>query len=183
MGDEGYAPTLETMKQATETVVYLLKPETAQRYNIAAGSGIVGEASEADRITVWYEGNVYRSEALCGFAEKVRCAYDRMATNYPTIARMSIPADHLIEVGWYNPVLGTVAIDPAHQDAVAAWCDKPWAELAEEMTASGLTHELARAGFGPEITNWNQAIQYAMRHPGHPASRRLLAQAQAKRQS
>jgi hypothetical protein len=97
--------------------VYVPKDD---RYGILPGSGIVGspveipaalrpviiEADEPARVRIDYEGGKFRQTEYEDFERRLLHAADRHTWNngrgYPTIARMVVPAEELIEVGTYD---------------------------------------------------------------------------------
>ncbi len=66
--------------------------------NIKPGSALVGDPSAA-RTVVYHEGNVYGADNLRTFAQRLNCAAGRLETRYPTIARISVNNDDLVDVG------------------------------------------------------------------------------------
>jgi hypothetical protein len=66
--------------------------------NIKPASALVGLPA-ADRTVVYFEGNVYAADNLRTFAQRLNCAADRLDTRYPTIARISVNNEDLIDVG------------------------------------------------------------------------------------
>ncbi len=60
---------------------------------IDAGSGIVGVALPGGQVLLHYEGNRYGAENLQRYDDRVHQAAGRLFQNYPTMARMQLPAD------------------------------------------------------------------------------------------
>jgi len=111
--------------------------------HIVAGSGIVGtpnpvEAMAADRMSfaermlndeplalvlIDYEGNLYGAVGLDTYEGRVRRAYERHVSRYPTVARMLVPAAELVQIGWYDPETGA-EIDAAYEAEFDRWLDE-----------------------------------------------------------
>jgi hypothetical protein len=91
---------------------------------IAPGSGIVGRPQQDGQILCYYEGNLYGSENLKLYRERLMHAAGRMIQHAPTIAMMLLPSDALLAVGRYDPDIWAVAelTDP---DAASAWAGEP----------------------------------------------------------
>lgn len=91
---------------------------------VAAGSAIVGPAeySEADQVTVYYEGNLYGAANVRTFADRARLAAGRLAERYPTIARAAVPSSALRQVGWFDPENGITLLDGVQgSESLSAW--------------------------------------------------------------
>jgi hypothetical protein len=91
---------------------------------VAAGSAIVGpaEGSEADQVTVYYEGNLYGAANVKTYADRARLAAGRLAASYPTIARAVVPRPALLQVGWFDPENGITLLNDAQgKAALASW--------------------------------------------------------------
>src|SRR5215469_15701016 len=84
--------------------VYVPKPGTVAAKEIAPASAIVGaEPTESGHVMVYYEGNLYDYVNLTTYLNRLSSAAGRLVDKYPTVARKSVPADDLIEVGRYDP--------------------------------------------------------------------------------
>jgi hypothetical protein len=82
-----------------ELTIYVPRTPTPHSLaNIKPGSALVGLPA-ADRTVVYYEGNVYGADNLRTFAQRLNCAADRLDSRYPTIARISVNNEDLIDVG------------------------------------------------------------------------------------
>lgn len=86
--------------------VYVPAHDSPLRKTIAARSGIVGRLAatgpEAQRILIDYEGNLYGSQSLERYEMRLLHAAGRHVTLYPTVARMMVRPDEMIEVGTYD---------------------------------------------------------------------------------
>jgi hypothetical protein len=78
------------------------KPGTDAANQIAENSGIVGlprlEASSPSYL-VYFEGNLYGASNLQEMEQRIKCAADRMACAYPTVARGLYPQDQFEVIG------------------------------------------------------------------------------------
>jgi Zn-dependent M16 (insulinase) family peptidase len=91
--------------------------------NIAAGSGIVGRElhDEPSRLKLYFEGNLFCSENLTQFTDKVMHASDRLITKYPTIAFTSAAKEQVVEVGTYDTDSRTLDIHTEQLSALKGW--------------------------------------------------------------
>jgi hypothetical protein len=69
---------------------------------IDRGSGIVGDRWVGDEVLIDYEGNRYGYANVKTFADRCARAYDRQSVSYPTVARMVVHRDALIQVGTFD---------------------------------------------------------------------------------
>lgn len=71
---------------------------------IEKGSAILSDPSKkgAGYYYGYFEGNVYGCENLNSYDEKVRCAYDRLVSKYPTSAKMMIDSEKVDVVGEFD---------------------------------------------------------------------------------
>lgn len=136
---------------ATNTPVRVFVPADPKRTTIAPGSAIVGGLQEAPqgRTVVDYEGDIYGSESLARYADRVNQAAGRHADNYPTVARQMVPSDSLVEVGCYSPESGQVLLHgPEEQQLLADWLGATDID-SDELQASGVRfqvrHEIQQA--------------------------------------
>jgi hypothetical protein len=77
----------------------------------------------------------------------VSCAAERLLTQYPTTARLSVAATELSVVGHYYPVTGTVVLVDAHASRLAGtWCGE-WDTIAQPeqlFTERGSREQLSK---------------------------------------
>lgn len=101
-------------------VIYVPRPDND--FGIAPGSGIVGSVEQAssDRTLVYYEGNLYGAENMHRFEERVYHAAGREVARYPTIAKMALPNEGLIEVGRFDYPIRRITLI-TNLDALRAW--------------------------------------------------------------
>lgn len=116
------------------TTLYVPNADSHLRRMIHPGSGIVGTPYDTTAGGIYrpdgepsseidYEGAVYGQANMATYEERVYHAWDRHVTRYPTVARMVVPTDQLIEVGFLIPMPGDrpqIVID--RQDVVDEWC-------------------------------------------------------------
>jgi hypothetical protein len=106
----------------SEAVVYVPSGEHPATAMIAAGSGIVGRPDGGGLTEIYFEGAIYGQVNMSSFADRVAHAHGRMATEYPTTARMVVPRDALVVVGIFHPGDGRVELTgPASEAQVARW--------------------------------------------------------------
>lgn len=80
--------------------IYVPKKNSRIWATIAKGSGIVGGEGEVPgMVVIYYEGNLYNAVNLNSYEERVKCAWGRMRTKYPTTAMAMVPAEELIQIG------------------------------------------------------------------------------------
>lgn len=96
--------------------VFVPAPDAPVRASILPGSGIVG-TFEHGRLLCDYEGNRYGSPELSRYADRVFHAFGRHVEHYPTVARVWVAPEQMIEVGWFDRRTGRVELhdDPARQ--------------------------------------------------------------------
>ena len=111
-------------------------PTGSATYGIVARSGIVGSPDGHGRVTCYYEGNLYGSENLKRFRERLMVAAGRLAQRSPTVAVVSLPEDALRRVGTYDTGRWCVAEVEA-ADALAAWAGEPIEAIAGHRFAAG----------------------------------------------
>ncbi|MBS1885633.1 MAG: hypothetical protein JSU06_00425 [Actinobacteria bacterium] len=105
-----------------EAVVYVPTGEHPATSAIVAGSGIVGRPDGSSLTEIYFEGAIFGQVNMTSFADRVAHAYDRMATDYPTTAKMVVPRDALVVVGIYFPRDGRVELTgPTSEAQVAGW--------------------------------------------------------------
>lgn len=105
-----------------EAVVYVPTGEHPATSPIAAGSGIVGRPDGSALTEIYFEGAIYGQVNMTSLADRVASAYDRMAAEYPTAAKMIVPRDALVVVGIFFPRDGRVELTgPTSEAQVARW--------------------------------------------------------------
>ena len=103
---------------------------------IDPGSGIVGRpVSGGSRIEVYYEGN-FNYANVKTFADRVMIAYDRMAQEYPTIARSYVKPELVRQVGVYDTALRRVEPFDGECVALADWMGVPVEQFSLELRRS-----------------------------------------------
>lgn len=93
----------------------------ASLVKILPGSAIVGgQLLDNDvRRMVYFEGNKYNDLSLKRFVVRCLHAHGRMAKKYPTVAKMSLLIEDLVQVGEYDPIRCAVSV---HKPAdLAKW--------------------------------------------------------------
>jgi hypothetical protein len=103
-------------------VVYVPAGDHPATGSIAAASGIVGRPDGSGLTEIYFEGGIYDQVNMSSLADRVAHAYDRMATDYPTVAKMVVPQDALVAVGTFVPKEGRIELTgPDSEARVAAW--------------------------------------------------------------
>ena len=115
-----------TVVSMDEVVVWV--PAARHLAHIAPGSGIVSsQPAQGGRITIDYEGGIYRQVSMEIYANRVFYAWDRQMADYPTVSRIWPPVDHLIRVGTFDATNGVVVVED--REALQSWlgvdADKP----------------------------------------------------------
>ena len=88
----------EDPRQQADLTVYVPCPNTEAWARIAPGSGVVGQEVGSGRVLVHYEGNIYNSDSLRRFYDRVELAAARHVQNYPTTARMLAPSQDFLQI-------------------------------------------------------------------------------------
>lgn len=104
-----------------EIVFTVYVPRPGRPTHIAPGSGIVGVANDGlpdGQTLVYFEGGLYSTQPR-PYEDLVYHAADRMAVEYPTIARAVLPTDDLIQVGYFD--YAKVKLLVTDQAALDAW--------------------------------------------------------------
>ena len=110
------------MNPGREPVVFVPTGEHPATAMIAPGSGIVGRPDGGSLTEIYFEGGIYEQVNMTSFADRVANAHDRMATDYPTVAKMVVPRDALVVVGIFVPREGRVELTgPTSAAQVARW--------------------------------------------------------------
>lgn len=106
----------------TEAVVYVPAGDHPATAIIVAASGIVGRPDGSGLTEIYFEGGIYDQVNMSSLADRVANAYDRMATEYPTTAKMVVPEEALVAVGTFVPGEGRIELTgPDSEARVAAW--------------------------------------------------------------
>lgn len=105
--------------------VYVPVSGTVLERMIVRGSGIVGTPHPpgTDRVLIDYEGNLYGSENLKTYEDRLLHAGGRHAVRYPTVARMAARSEDLLLVGSYDTE--TRELHVSDQPALDAWTAQP----------------------------------------------------------
>lgn len=116
-------PAAPGSQESAPLHIVIPKADTALARQIKAGSGVVMRQT-AQGLVLDYEGNLYGAEILSTYAERLKHAAGRAATNYPTLARLWLRTAADVEiVGDFD--VGTwrvrLATDTAAQAALARW--------------------------------------------------------------
>ena len=93
---------------------------------IAERSAIVTtdeERADDELFPVYFEGNCYAFPELATFGARLRCAADRLAQRYPTIARALVKASDVQCVGEYDAVSNRLHV--TDEAALQAWLGGP----------------------------------------------------------
>jgi hypothetical protein len=156
--------------------VYVPRIREGVLAEVLGGSAIVGFPAEADpdHIHIYYEGNWYGSPDLVRFADRVvhaagRCRWQRLDaerwqrehTNmprpqteygfvgYPTSAQAVVLAEQLVEVAFFDDVLGfVIAIGPDQGRVLGDWIGS---NDPLELVASGRVFEERRRAAGLDV--------------------------------
>jgi hypothetical protein len=99
----------ELDNEPEQVLVWAPRPDTLARSAVDRASGIVG-SREGGSVVLDYEGNRYGAANVRTFADRVRVAYGRHTTRYPTVARIAADEGELVELGYYTPATGEVTV-------------------------------------------------------------------------
>jgi hypothetical protein len=116
---------------------------------LAPASAIVsGDPGEgAERVHVYYEGNIYASPQLTLFADRVDRAAGRLIERYPTIAQSTVAMRDLILVGTFDAELGIVTLTGSEATSVLA----DWLALSGDLDAELVTKASVRQEFSRQL--------------------------------
>lgn len=103
-------------------LVYVARPESSPGRHIRKGSAIVGEPVSPLHVNVHFEGNIYNSQNLRKFSERLACAAGRRMKEYPTIACGTYNRNDLVEVGSYEVTTKNLMLD--QPELLVQWLDK-----------------------------------------------------------
>lgn len=124
-----------TMYHPSE-IVYVPKRGTFAHIHIHMGSGIIGRVLiEHQKVHLYYEGNIYGSESMKRFEDKLFHAWGRMVQKYPTVAQMVVSVADVVVIGAFDPNTKTFH---ASKDAVSV------TEAIDWIGDSGLEEAQAR---------------------------------------
>lgn len=128
-----------TARLASPFVVFVPQEGAVATRGILPGSGIVGAPNPgAERVAVDYEGARYGQSEMSRLADRVFYAHGRLVEQYPTVARMAVRRDSLVEVGTFDPASGTIApIDAASEATLAGWLGTEKLDSAELARSAG----------------------------------------------
>ena len=76
------------------------------------------------RIMVWFEGNLHDAVNLRRYAERLRCAADRLARDYGTIAKAHLPLDGFRVAGRFD-LDRMVILEVGDADLLERWAGEP----------------------------------------------------------
>jgi hypothetical protein len=163
----------EEFEPAGPFPIYVPREGSRALADVNAGSAIVGFPTKTDPmlVHVYYEGNRYGSDDLRRFADRAklaagRCRWFRLDlekwqrehadspppptehgyAGYPTSAQAFVPATELIEVAFYDDVLGIVRATGNEQAALLGDWVGPVDSL--EYFATGIAFDQRRAASG-----------------------------------
>jgi hypothetical protein len=111
---------------------------------IVAGSGVVCATTPTGPTVVSLEGNLYAAANIVTFADRVYQAADRLLRGYPTSAVRTLPAAHLLVLGSFDTVTGTVTLAGDRERGILAdWLGFDQVDPGELETTCA-DHVLAR---------------------------------------
>lgn len=70
--------------------IVIPKDDTAVKYNIAPGSGVVARSRDNGTVDIYYEGNLYNASNIKTIGDRIYHAAGRLFQGYPTTARLII---------------------------------------------------------------------------------------------
>lgn len=138
-----------TVQQIMDHVdVFVPTTGSSLERTVKAGSGIVGSPAEDNiGVRVDFEGNVYNTPQLDGFADRVAHAAGRHVGRdgvpYPTVARAFVQASHLVRVGYFDNNTGEVVPEPAKKSVLERWLGHTVSNA--DLEAAGYMWEMKRA--------------------------------------
>jgi hypothetical protein len=112
--------------------VYVPREGSVAAMLILHGSGVVGKPAHCNQVHVYYEGNMYDYTNVVTWADRVRCAAERMQTHYPTVAHAVLPGGVLIPVGEFEDDVIRLD-DDVDQDVLERWLGFKPAERPGEL--------------------------------------------------
>lgn len=166
--------------------VYLPRDIERPLLGIREGSGIVGgcQPAPSGRIAVDYEGNIYGSNGLSRYANRVLHAAGRHATAYPTVARARVEADELVAIGEFDETSGEITLaGDDEREQLCRWLgvsDLDDDALRADGARFQMRREIIAASSSPDPARRHAAEQMRRRYdvkicPGHSYSRRRHA--------
>lgn len=105
--------------------VYVPRADATSVRHIKPGSGIVGVYDDGwgpDKTLVYYEGDIYGTGKKT-YKNLVYHAADRMAVDYPTVAKSLADTADLIHIGYFDYATEALVINDL--DALLAWNGGP----------------------------------------------------------
>jgi hypothetical protein len=118
-----------------EIRVYVPRVGAMSCSSILPKSGIVGTVDGPERVRIDFEGARYGQMGMETWADKLLFAAGRHVTNYPTVARLHVPREDLVDVGWWDTEANTVDLDGDKIDHVREWLGDAF--IAAECCVSG----------------------------------------------
>lgn len=109
--------------------------DTGPLAGIRRGSAIIGRPTDGGVLDVSFEGNIFDAVNLRRYAERVASAYDRLRSNYPTVARRSVPSYLLTWVGAWDHEHGRVLLG-WQSGALIRWLDVSLLDPEQLLTHS-----------------------------------------------
>lgn len=82
----------------------LFIPAEGAKLGIEPASAIVAAIDQcaSDRVLIHFEGNLYGADNLKTYEGRIRQAAGRQVERYPTMAKMVVAREQLVEVGRYD---------------------------------------------------------------------------------
>lgn len=105
---------------------------------VAPKSGMVARCTDHG-IVVDFEGGIYGQINLVTYADRVAVAAGRAAADYPTAARRYVADTDVVDVGVFDPLMGTIEVDEGMRDALARWLEVPVEDLEPQLVTTDLT--------------------------------------------
>lgn len=102
---------------------------------VAPRSAIVAKKG-GDPLVFHFEGNVYNSQSLQRYIDKLTSAAGRLATNYPTSVKAAFSPDEMLPVGIFDARLNCV-IELSDPEALEKWSGEAQADIAGEKLRIG----------------------------------------------
>ena len=84
---------------------------------LKGGSGMVGFGNKDGSVTIYFENNKFNDSSLAKWHSKVLKAYDRMVKLSPTVNKITLDSDNIIQVGFIE----ASGITVRKMDELKAW--------------------------------------------------------------